>query len=745
MPSTAANIPAPPPGYQLVPVDGDPWAKNAPADGDPSAMSSGKPPRFQGMPVGPRFQGIPEPPPGYQLVPVDHDPFAAPQDGSISADNAARATATGVPIVGGMLNGIDAATNATLAPLVDPLLPDSFQKLPGKTWDERYQQALNIQNGKDAAFEAQHPYVDKGLNVAGAVAGTIPAVMAAPAAFGAGGGGILMRGAASTLTGGAIGGADSAVRSGGDPWETFKGGVWGAGGGAAALPLGAAIGWAGKTGAQKIADAIYWATHGSDVPASVANSIVSNLGRQGDTAGSAIQRIAEMGPGATLADSGPAAQGMAVKLAAQYPEVGPQMTQNLTARADQFGPRMNSTVDAAAGPDVNAPQQMAALKATTQANGAANYAKAFANQAPVDVTPTVARIDSAIYPSTKAGTTLDPISSALQEARGYITGPNVGQGSIETLHRAQDVIDDMASSAFRNGDNAKAKTLWDVRSSLLNQMDAANPDYALARSQYASDKAVENAFENGRSIFAPKSDGQVYDPDLLESRLATMSPPEQQAFQLGTRKALTDTMGTARTDAAGVKNLLSNGNGYPVQKLRQIIGDGPTNQLLKELDHQAAMQDTNNIVTRNSKTALASAADGDIPTAVPLGGAAHEGGYLTSVIGGGELGELAGHALGYPEIGRGIGTGIGIVSRPAVNMVANAINAAREGSAGVARSGVANVLTSPMRQNVAEALMAYQAGRPNLAAIRQGAAIAGRAILVPVAQAANRYLTPAPQ
>ncbi|RWG26250.1 hypothetical protein [Mesorhizobium sp.] len=601
--------------------------------------------------------------------------------------------------------------------------------------DEKYA----TRQGLERAIEADPLSATSG-NVIGAVTGTAPAVAAAPELFGAGAASLPARILASTGSGAALGGTDAAVRSGGDPTETWHGTAWGAGGGAAAVPLGAIVGKLGSVGAQKVADALYWYNHGSEVPGDVAKSIVSNLERQGDTVGSAVQKVSDMGLGSTLADSGPAAQGMAVKLAAQYPEVGPQMAQNLTQRTEQLGPRMNAAVEAAAGPDVNAPQMMAQLKATTAANGKANYDAAFANPAKVDVNPVVAKIDSEIFPTAAAGTTPDPISAALQDARGYIAGPNFGNGSIEALHRAQDVIDDMASSAFRSGDSAKARALWGVRSTLLNQMDTANPAYAAARAQYASDKAIENAFENGRSIFAPKSDGQVYDPDLLESRLSAMSQPEKDAFQLGTRKALADTMGQARTDAAGVQAKLANDSGYAVQKLRQVIGDAPTDQLLQELDNQAAMQATNRVVLGNSKTAMASAADADIPTATPLGAAAHGGGHLAGAYIGSRLGELAGGYFGHPELGEAIGLG----ASAGMHKVANAINASREASAALARSGVANVLTAPMRQNVIDALMSYERGLPDLAAIRQGAKVAARAIAPTALQTGYRLIS-APQ
>jgi hypothetical protein len=261
----------------------------------------------------------------------------------------------------------------------------------------------------------------------------------------------------------------------------------------------------------------------------------------------------------------------------------------------------------------------------------------------------------------------------------------------------------MASSAFRSGDNSKARALWNVRQQLLGQM---SPQYNAARAQYASDKSVENAFENGRSLLSPTVDGQVYDPHLLESRLATMSPPETQAFQFGVRKALTDTMGTARTDAAGMSNLLANDNGYRAQKLAQVIGQPQTNALLNELDNQAQMRATNNLVAGGSKTALVTAVDKDIPTArlMNTGGVAHGLGVAGAAIGGREIGEAAGHLVGMPELGGVIGTGIGVGGMMAKKAIAPTINAWRLGSQEAARDALAKALTLPPTSKLAEAL-----------------------------------------
>jgi hypothetical protein len=157
----------------------------------------------------------------------------------ISLNDAARAVATGVPIIGGLLNKMDAATNAALAPIFNPLFSYDDQ-LHGDTFADRYRNALAIQNGMDARFATEHPTANLGLNAGGAVLGTLPAAAAAPAAFGVGEFGIpsLLTGAA---TGGAIGGVDGAIRSEGDPDATLRAATLGAAFGLGAPLIGKAI------------------------------------------------------------------------------------------------------------------------------------------------------------------------------------------------------------------------------------------------------------------------------------------------------------------------------------------------------------------------------------------------------------------------------------------------------------------------------------------------------------------------
>jgi hypothetical protein len=242
--------------------------------------------------------------------------------------------------------------------------------------------------------------------------------------------------------------------------------------------------------------------------ANAADKLTAALASQGQTPQGAIDAAKNLGPGATLADVGPATQNLASRLAAQEPTVAPVIAENLKARAEQFTPRINAAVNDALGPDFNAPTKMAALKVATRLNGSA-YGPILNSGATVDVTPVRDMIANARVDPILAGVKEDPISSALAKAQSLVVGSNPAALPINVAHQAQSAIGDMADSAARSGNNAEARALTGVRSALLDQMPDA---YNAARKQYATDKSVEEAFTEGRSLFASRSDGQVFDP-----------------------------------------------------------------------------------------------------------------------------------------------------------------------------------------------------------------------------------------
>ena len=110
----------------------------------------------------------------------------------------------------------------------------------------------------------------------------------------------------------------------------------------------------------------------------------------------------------------------------------------------------------------------------------------------------------------------------------------------------------------------------DTRTAFLNQLDAANPTYKNARRVWASDTAVMDAMEEGRTVFNknPK------DVDILLNDIKTMSRSEVEALRLGVMQNLLDRLGGAQTAATVVGP-----SGNPALK---IINDPKNMRILRE-------------------------------------------------------------------------------------------------------------------------------------------------------------------
>src|SRR6266851_5139278 len=143
-----------------------------------------------------------------------------------SANDLVRSAATGVPVVGGLLNKADAATNAFLAPALNRFF-DPKDQLAEPTFGERYAHSLRDQNASDQTFATNRPILDTAAKVAGGAAAMVPAIAAAPGLFGATGS-IASRVGMGGLSNALVGGADSAARGQGPIGGALLGGALGA-------------------------------------------------------------------------------------------------------------------------------------------------------------------------------------------------------------------------------------------------------------------------------------------------------------------------------------------------------------------------------------------------------------------------------------------------------------------------------------------------------------------------------------
>lgn len=502
---------------------------------------------------------------------------AQPDTAPSIAEGASRAFATGVPVIGGLLNRADAATNATLAPVLNGLFsPD--QQLQGD-WSQRYQQALAAQNGADQQFAQAHPVLNTGAQIAGGIAATAPlASIAIPSRL-AQASGALAAGSRIGLTGlegAALGGTDAYAR--GD--NVAQGVGMGAVGGAGGQALGEAI-----SGGAALTRALMRGSEGraTDRAASIVRQLGQSSGLSPDVAEAELARL---GPDAVLADLGTNLQQRARRIADAPGYAQKMLMDALTNRAAGAGQRIEGAMDAAMGPRTNILDSADDIAASRAKLAAPWYEKAYQAEVPMsdDLRELLARpamqsaMGKAARLASDAGESFDP-----------------EKPTVMALDYTKRALDDGISSAQRAGNNNEARILIGNKNALLGHMDSAVPEYATARGIYSDYSKVAQALADGQKVFS-----NATTPDMLQSTLAGMGESEKAAFTEGARQQVAQTMGTARNDANAAKALLD--KGYNREKMALILGDDAAGGLNNAVDAERQFSTTLNRVKGGSLT-----------------------------------------------------------------------------------------------------------------------------------------------
>jgi hypothetical protein len=149
----------------------------------------------------------------------------------------------------------------------------------------------------------------------------------------------------------------------------------------------------------------------------------------------------------------------------------------------------------------------------------------------------------------------------------------------------------------------------DTRSNFLALLDSANGTYKNARRVWASDTAVMDAMEEGRTVFnkSPK------DVDVLLNDMKTMTKSELEGLRLGTMQNLLDRLGGAQTaetvvGATGNPALKIINNPKNLRIIRETFpkdeaGDKAFGQFIKNLKTEVEMKSTSKQVLQGSQTA----------------------------------------------------------------------------------------------------------------------------------------------
>lgn len=531
----------------------------------------------------------------------------AKEEGSF-IDNAVRSVGRGVLGVGSYLDELDAATNATLAPVVDPLLPDSFEKLPQENWSDRYDKALEIQRRKDTEFDESNPATSTALKLGGGVMSAGALLRAAPVAgnYVLGNMGRTTLGKVGATT--AAGAATGLVQGFGAGEDTFedrgkqalKEGAIGAVLGPAMMPVAAGVNYAVK-GAKD-----YLTPRVSDALTGMNKKALKYLEKElADPAKVAMQQaeLDKLGPEAMLSDVSPDWLGVA-RGASTRPGTRDDIVNALMERSKQANTRLGADVRQNLGDAVIPSQVKAGIEDSQRVVGQL-YDPLFENARAVDTTDLANNLDAA------AVNLRGPAQEALRRVRGYlnIPGEQVLDPNPRALFESRQAIDGLIT----NETNPKvAQQLTQARQEIDGLLSEAVPQIKDVDAQYAELARQNQAMDMGRPVL--NNEASALRPAEVDNMLTEGALP--QGTQIGpsgvplrikqsTRAEIERAIGTKANDTTALRNIVRGEGDWNRSKLGMMFGDENADRALAAIDRETVFNDTANRVTRGSDTAMA--------------------------------------------------------------------------------------------------------------------------------------------
>lgn len=166
--------------------------------------------------------------------------------------------------------------------------------------------------------------------------------------------------------------------------------------------------------------------------------------------------------------------------------------------------------------------------------------------------------------------------------------------NIDIIDATKQKLDDKISSAIKGGERQLARDLVRVKNALVEEADAAIPEYAQARNLFAGKAQMESASELGEQFFKLK-------PREIENMVRTMGDAEKRMFQLGAKNAVLDRMEDIQTNANLAARLF--GKRGDIRKLSAVFDDERAlNNFSDTLEREAQFVLTRRAAEANSTT-----------------------------------------------------------------------------------------------------------------------------------------------
>jgi hypothetical protein len=587
--------------------------KNAPGMVSGVGQKMATPPPGFALDQQPAGKAGPNPPPDFVLdkptektnraYNLDSEKEKSETPGLVSG--AGRAFARGAPIVGGLLNKADAATNAGLSYVLNPMF-DEKDQLHGSL-GERYQQSLDTQNKMDEAFHKEHPALDTAAELGGGIASTGGIAKTALGAKALGLTPKTLPGlmAAGAGSGGVIGGTDALTR-GEDPLAA--GGV--------GLATGLVAPGAGRV-VNSLARPVTSAVRGALDPLGEAAHRVSGAIARDAKAGSAGLTEPEFlaaqsaGVPVNLMDAGgETTRALARSAANTSPEgraiLNKSIDDRFEAQANRFEDYLNSTFHY---PDPI--EQQAAQYAAYRESAAPAYQKAYRDGDREIWSPELERL-------TAAPMVQDALNGAMSKWKNYAVRDGFGAmnppfrvenggliktgGGMKAYPNLQlwDYTARELQDAARNAapGTQQAGLYNDLARSLKNELDKQVPSYKNARETALDYFQARDAMQAGVNFATSR---KVFNNNQARLALAQMTDTRRKLFQDGFVGAYIDRIRNMpdRSNVAG--KIMNSPNAR--EQMEIALGRQRANELQTFTHVENIMDAARNAVQGNSTTA----------------------------------------------------------------------------------------------------------------------------------------------
>ena len=189
----------------------------------------------------------------------------------------------------------------------------------------------------------------------------------------------------------------------------------------------------------------------------------------------------------------------------------------------------------------------------------------------------------------------DRIKNAISTARkDYGINQEIPDISIQSLHGARQVVDDIIGSAKRAGENNKARSYIDLKNKINNVIYDVAPTMKEADKTFAGFSALKNAQEEGLKF------NQYRNRDEVKRTFSKLSDGEKDTFRIGVKDYLMDKVSKS-SDRNPAKTIF--GNQLERRKV-QALFDNPKQftNFTKRLNDEIRVFDTKQRVLGGSRT-----------------------------------------------------------------------------------------------------------------------------------------------